>query len=195
MTNNPVTGADRRYRRHHYEYLPGIGTIPQIVAPSLSNRAWRLQAELVVPRSGAEGALVCHGSHAGGYAAYVRGGRLHFAYNHLGTTLTTVTSEVALPAGEVTARVEFTPAGSFAGDVALFYGDVPVGQGHVPRTTLVTVGVHGFTVGYQRGSSITPALVGRCEVPAGALRRVVIDVGRARRQVAPTEDRVGMATQ
>ena len=127
--------------------------------------------------------------------SFVRHGRLHFTYNHLGTTLTTVAAEVVLPAGPVEARIEFTPTGAHAGDVDLFYGDVPVGQGHVPRTTLVTVGVHGFTVGYQRGSAINPEFAGRRPVTPGALRRVVIETLSEPQRTPPSEDRVGMASQ
>lgn len=195
ITNMPVAGADRRYRRNRSVFLPGIGTIPQIVAPELSNRPWRMFAELVVPESGAAGAIVCHGSHAGGYAAYVQDGLLHFAYNHLGTTLTTVSAETSLPQGAVTVRIEFRPTGAFAGDVGLFYGDEPVGRGHVARTTLVTFGVHGFTVGYQRGSAVTPALRGRCDFTPGALVRLVVETERRVPRPAPAEDRQGMATQ
>jgi hypothetical protein len=195
LTNVPIVGMDHRYRRQRHVYYPGIGTIPQLVAPNISNRAWSLRAEMVVPDTGAEGAIVCHGSHAGGYVVFLRNGRLHFTYNHLGTTFTTVAAAVVLPAGAVEARIEFTPTGAHAGDVDLFYGDVPVGQGHIARTTLVTVGVHGFTVGYQRGSAIDPLLTGRCDVTPGALRRVVIETFSEPQRTPPTEDRVGMASQ
>jgi len=195
VTNMPVVGMDPRYRRERYVFYPGIGTIPQLVAPNISNRAWSLRAELVVPEGGVEGALVGQGSHAGGYLVFLRHGRLHFTYNHLGTTLTTVAAEVVLPVGPVEARIEFTPTGAHAGDVDLFYGDVPVGQGHVPRTTLVTVGVHGFTVGYQRGSAIDPSFPGRGDVTPGALRRLVIETYAEPQRKPPSEDRVGLASQ
>ena len=195
VTNRPGQGSDPRYRRSRYVFEPGIGTIPQIVAPNVSNRPWRLLADLVIPESGIEGAIACHGSHAGGYALYVKDRKLHFAYNFLGATLTTVSAEVELPRGPVTARLEFTPTGAFAGDVDLYYGDVPVAQGHLARTTLVTVGVHGFTVGHQRGSAITPAYSGRFELTEGALRQVVVETDDRSHRPVPAEDRVGMATQ
>jgi len=195
VTNMPITGADPRYRRRRYVFYPGIGTIPQLVAPNISNRAWSLRAELIVPATGAEGALVCHGSHAGGYVVFLRHGRLHLTYNHLGTTLTTIAAEVVLPTGPVEARIEFSPTGAHAGDVDLFYGDVPVGQGHILRTTLVTVGVHGFTVGYQRGSAIDPGFAGRRDITPGALRRVVIETFSDPHRTPPAEDRAGLASQ
>jgi arylsulfatase len=195
LTNRPGRGGDRRYRRERYEFRPGIGSLPEAVAPNLRNRGWRLFADLVVPAGGVEGVIACHGGVAGGWSAYVAGGRLHYCSNFLGAEITTVSAEVALPPGPVTARVEFTPTGQFQGDVDLYYGDVPVGQGHVARTTPVTFGMVGFTVGYQRGGAVAPAYHGRFDITAGALERVVIEAdGRAYRN-PEAEDRAGMAIQ
>ena len=82
-----------------------------------------------------DGAIVAHGSHSGGYALYLQGRRLHFAYNYVGTDITVVSASVELPAGEVEAKVVVTKAGGGAFDVALSYGDVPVGEGTIPRRT------------------------------------------------------------
>lgn len=196
VTNVVLQGADPRYRRHSYVFYPGIGTIPQIVAPDLSNRPCRIYAELDVPPSGASGTIVCHGSHAGGYIAYVTDGRLHFDYNYLGVRRTSVGADVELPPGPCVARVVFSPTGSYEGDIELFYGDVPVGTGHIPRTTLVTFGVHGFTVGRQHHSPVSANYPGPAEFTAGALSRVVIETEkRLPRPAPPVEDRIGMATQ
>jgi arylsulfatase len=197
VTNRAGVGADTRYRRRRHEFLPGIGTIPQIVAPNLSDRAWVIRAELVVPAAsegGAGGTLVAHGSHAGGYIAYVDAGRLYFAYNHLGSALTTIGAEVALPPGRVQARIAFAPTGPHAGDIELSYGDVPVGAGHIPRTTLVTFGMFGLTVGYQRGSAISSRFEGKRPFTPGALVKVVVETG-PRQGRPPAEDRVGLGSQ
>jgi arylsulfatase len=197
VTNRAGVGGDTRYRRNRHEFLPGIGTIPQIVAPNLSDREWVIRAELLVPDvagGGAGGALVAHGSHAGGYIAYVDGGRLYFAYNQLGSVLTTIGAEVELPPGPVEARIVFAPTGPHAGDIELYYGDVPVGAGHIPRTTLVTFGMHGLAVGYQRGSAISSRFEGKRPFTAGALLKVVIETGPRRGRV-PAEDRAGLGSQ
>ncbi len=195
LTNRVGVGTDRRHRRDSYEYRPGIGALPETVAPNLRNRAWRLRADLVVPSGGAGGVIAAHGSGAGGWAAYLFDGRLHFAYNLLGTTLTKVSATVELPEGPVCARVEFRPTAPFAGDVDLYYDDLPVGQGHLARTHRVSFGVHGFTVGYQRATPISPDCAGRAELTPGALARVVIEAeGKAYRDPAG-EQRAAMANQ
>ena len=97
--------------------------------------------------------------------------------------------------GEVEAKVVVTKAGDGRYDVALSYGDVPVGAGQIPRRTPVTYGMSGFAIGYQPGASICPALEGRAEVTPGVLRTVVIvPEGRPRRD-PDQELRKDLATQ
>ncbi|MGO9559380.1 MAG: arylsulfatase [Acidimicrobiales bacterium] len=175
LTNQIGRGHDRRYRRQRYEYRPGIGSLNEAVAPNLRNRAWTLSAELAVPADGLEGVIACQGGAAGGWSLYVSGGRLHYVYNFLGNTSTTVSAEVPLPQGPLVARAVFQPTARFAGDLDLFYGDLPVAEGHIPRTVPVTYGMTGFSVGYQRGSSITSAYEGRFPITPGTLGRVVIE--------------------
>ncbi len=106
-----------------------------------------------------------------------------------------VSASVELPAGEVEAKAVITRSGGGAFDVALYYGDVPVGEGTVPRRTPVTYGMTGFAVGYQPGASICPALEGRAEITPGVLRKVVIvPEGRPRRD-PDQELRKNLATQ
>jgi hypothetical protein len=54
--------------------------------------------------------------------------------------------------------------------------------------------MQGFTVGYQRGSAISPRYEGRRPFTAGALVKVVVEAG-PRRGRAPAEDRVGLGSQ
>src|SRR5579884_247463 len=195
LTNMPI-GMDRRHRRDRYEYHPGIGAITETLAPNLRNRPWRLMAEIDAPaEGGCEGVIAAHGGAGGGWAMYVRNGRLVFSYSFLGAQVTTVTAEVELPPGPTLARVEFVPTGALAGDVDLFYGDVPVGQGHIARTIPVTMGMQGMTVGYQRFSSIVPGYDGKRVFTPGALGRVIVEAdGRPYRDPAG-EERAGLAIQ
>jgi len=194
LTNQGGRGGDRRHRRQRSVFLPGIGSLHEAVAPNLRNRAWRMLAELRMAE-GSGGVIAAHGTSSGGYVMYVKDGRLSFVYNHLGTVLTTVTAEVPLPMGAVTARVEFTPTGPLAGDVDLHYGDVPVGQGHVPKTTRVTFGTVGFSVGYQRGSAIAPACQGRSDFTPGGLVQVVFETAGAPYREPDLEQRAAQAMQ
>jgi arylsulfatase len=197
LNNQPGRHGDRRHRRDRYVYHPGIGSLPEVVAPNLRNRAFHVAAELhLSPDRAPDGVVVAHGSHAGGYAVYVKGGRLHYVHNFLGAAVTTIGADVALPAdGTVVARVAFRPTGRFAGDVALYYDDVPVGQGHVEPTVPITYGVEGFTVGHQRGSAVSSDYEAPFAIDPQVLSHVVIDAaGRPYRDPA-AEERVAAARQ
>jgi hypothetical protein len=98
----------------------------------------------------------------------------------------------------VTTRVSFAPRpGEAAGDVELFYGDVPVGAGVVPCTTPLTYGTAGFAVGWQPAGPIVPELTGRAELCSGVLGRVTIDVGGRGPAAGDSgaRERVDLATQ
>lgn len=196
LNNQPGRFGDRRYRRDHYEFHPGIGPIPETTAPNLKSRGYSIAAELDVPATDElEGVIVGHGGHSGGYAMHLRGRRVYFTYNFLGTEITTVGAEVELPEGPVIARVVFTPTGPLTGDVQLLYGAVPVGEGTIPRTTPLSYGTTGLAVGYQPGGPIVPGTDGRAEVTPGVVRRVVFDIEPRQPLPAPDTSRVDFATQ
>ncbi len=92
LTNQPGRHSDQRYRRDRYEYRPGIGTLPETVAPNLRNRAWTIAAPIDNTDAGASGVIVAHGSSACGYALYVQDQTLHYVHNFVGTKLTTVSA-------------------------------------------------------------------------------------------------------
>ena len=119
------------------------------------------------PTTGAtDGVIVAHGSHAGGYVAYLAGPpaalrvqlRRHRDHDDRGNR--------GAPgrAGRGAHRLQRVP-GERGGAVELFHDDVAVGGGNVPRTTLLTYGTPGFAVGYQPHSPIVGALPGRAEIP------------------------------
>ncbi|MGH2784423.1 MAG: arylsulfatase, partial [Actinomycetota bacterium] len=196
LNNQPARFGDTRFRRERHVFHPGIGSLPQVIAPDLRNRAFSIAAELDVPAGDAlDGILVAHGGHAGGYALYLARRRLHYVYNFLGAEITTISASVELPAGPVVAKAVFTLTAPFTGEMQLLYGDVPVGQGVIPRTTPVTYGMLGFAVGYQAGGPISDALDGRCALKPGVLRRVVVEVVGRRAPSLGEQDRAGLAMQ
>jgi arylsulfatase len=195
LNNQPGRHPDRRYRRDRYEYHAGIGVLPAAVAPNLRNRGFRITAELELSAEVADGVIVSHGGGAGGYALYLKDRRLHWAYNWLGSSVTTVSADEDLPLGRIEVEMTFTPTGRFQGDVVLARSGAPIGKGHVPATTPVTYGLVGFTVGYQRGTPVTPAYRSPFSLPTGVLRRLVIEPDGQEYRDPPSEERAGVAMQ
>ena len=191
----PGRHGDYRYRRDHYEYYAGISSLPDTVAPNLRNRSWQVTAEIDNTAGDVAGVIANHGSAAGGYTLYVKDGRLCYAYNFLGATITTVRSEVDLPRSRTTVRCTFRSTQPFQGEIEMFYDELPVGSGSIPRTVPVSFGISGFEVGYQRGPSTTPDYEAPFPFTPGALGKVVFDVEGRAPQDAAAQARVGMAIQ
>ena len=196
LNNQPGLFGDPRYRRNRYEFLGQVGPLAEALAPNFKNRSFVIAAELVPqPDQVLTGVIAAHGSHAGGYVLWIGDGRLHFTYNFVATQITTIAAEAVLPSEPLTVSAVFTRTGA-GGDVELFYGDVPVGNGQVPRTTPLTYGTPGFAVGFQPAGPIDPQLNGRAELPSSVLHRVVIETsGRDPIRDALVESRVDLATQ
>ncbi len=195
VNNQPGRFPDRRHRRRRYELHAGIGVLPAAVAPNVRNRGYRITAELDVPEGGAEGLIASHGGGAGGYALYVQDGRLRFTYNFLGATVTTVAAEEDLPTGQVTVGMSFTPTGRFQGEVVLLHDDLPVGKGPIARTTPITYGLTGFTVGYQRSTPVSPTYEAPFRFTDGALGKVVVETEGLEWRDPPAEERAGLAME
>ena len=178
LNNSPGLHGDPRYRRVRHEFFDGVGPLPEALAPHLKNKSFDVAAVLDVPAEGeSDGVIMCHGGHAGGYVLYLKGRRLHYTYNFVGTSIVTVSAQVELPPGPVVARMTFRRTGGpgHGGDVVLFYDDVPVGEGTIRHTTPLTYGTPGFATGFQPAGPISPDLPGRGRIPSGVLRRVVIE--------------------
>ena len=196
LNNQPGRYGDRRWTRDRYVYHFGIASLPETTAPNLRNRSFHINAELTIPASGnCDGIIVCHGGHAGGYALYIKGRRLHYVYNFLGAFSTVISASEELPAGDLLVRAVFNSTGRFRGDMNLYYGDVPMGSGSLPITVPLTYGVDPFSVGYQRMGAIHTDLPGKFEMPEGVLHRVIIDaIGKAYRD-PEGEARAALAKQ
>ncbi len=196
LNNQPGRYGDRRWTRDRYVYHAGIASIPETTAPNLRNRSFHINAELTIPATGnCDGIIVCHGGHAGGYALYIKGRRLHYVYNFLGSFSTVISASEELPVGDLLVRAVFNSTGRFRGDMNLYYGDVPMGSGSLPITVPLTYGVDPFSVGYQRMGAIHTDLPGKFEMPEGVLHRVIIDaIGKAYRD-PEGEARAALAKQ
>jgi arylsulfatase len=195
LTNLPGRHADRRHRRDRYEFAPGIGSLHENIAPNLRNRRWRITAPIDNSEGDAAGVVVAHGSRACGYALYVADHRLHFAYNFVGTTLTTVSAAVDLPRATTEVVCSFEPDGRHRGTVHLAYDTAEVGSGHLAATVPVTFGVAGFSVGQQRGHSVTPEYESPFRFTRGRLGTVVVETAGEPWRDPPAERDAQLAIQ
>ena len=79
--------------------------------------------------------------------------------------------------------------------MAISYDGREVGHGHVPMTTPITYGIVGFTVGYQRGTSVSPTYDVPFAISRDVLRTVVVEPDGREWRDAPAEVRAAGAMQ
>jgi arylsulfatase A-like enzyme len=150
--------------RKTYLYYPQTQGVPENVAVKVLNRAHSLTAEVEIPKGGAEGVIICHGSNIGGYVLFIKDKKLHYAHNYVGADEYGVVSTEEVPEGRVQLRFEFEPTGKpdlakgkgTPGRAQLYINGKLVGQSDIPVTVPLMVGLGGgLTVGRNPGSSVS----------------------------------------
>jgi arylsulfatase len=180
--------------RTQYVYFPGTGELEGSNAADIRNRSYSITAEVEVPKTGAEGVLLAHGSSFGGYSFFVnKEGRLQFSHNYLGLEEFKVVTATKVPEGKATLRWEFTRTGppdfklgkGAPGSGKLFINGQEAGAGNIAVTCPIAYGLSGDGLSCGR-DTLTPVSADyRGEYPfTGTIRRVVVDVGNDR-QPAP----------
>jgi len=146
--------------RERYVYWPGAAPVPSEIAVNVKHRDHTIVAGVDLV-AGDEGVLLAHGGRFGGYALYVRDGRLHYSHRHTDGGLFTVSSTGALPEGPTALGMAYTQRPDVVDDgpegtVVLYVGDRQVGEGPIPRTVPMAYSLvgDGLSCGYDDGSAV-----------------------------------------
>jgi arylsulfatase len=94
-------------------------------------------AEIVVPDAKTEGVIIAQAGYFGGWALYMKGGKVHHEYNFFGLEHTNVASKSALAPGKHTIVYEFIPDEAkpgTGGKSILSIDGQRVAEGQIPKT-------------------------------------------------------------
>jgi arylsulfatase A-like enzyme len=180
VVERPLTSRPRT----RFTYYPGLSAIPQSVTPKTANRPHSIDADVTVPTGGAEGVLLAQGGAAGGFALYVKNGKLRYGLNYVARDYFSVESADLVPEGRHVLRFEFEPTGKpdFAagkgvpGRFQLYVDGTLVGNRDVPHTTPMIYELEGLSCGYD---ALAPVLPDDYESPfafTGTVHSVTVDV-------------------
>jgi arylsulfatase A-like enzyme len=118
----------------------GMKGMSENVFINVKNRSLSIVADVMVPRDGAHGTILCQGGRFGGWSLYVNGGKPAYTYNYLGMETFNVQSSKALPAGKHNVRLEFAYDGGGmgkGGTATLYLDGDKVGEAKLPKTQAV----------------------------------------------------------
>jgi len=91
----------------HFTYYAGVDRLDYGMVPALGGRSHKITADLNVPR-GASGVIAAMGGRYGGFALYVKDGRLVYENNSFTDVHEKLVSSQSLPSGKVEVTTVFT---------------------------------------------------------------------------------------
>ncbi len=184
-----------------YVYYPGTGEVEATNAVDIRSRSYSISAEVDIPKKGAEGVLLAHGSSFGGYSFFVnKDQKLQFSHNYLGLEEYKIIAKESVPAGksilrwdfQVTAPPDFKKGTGTPGVGQLFINNKLVGSGKIERTCPLAYGLSGdgLSCGRDTLTPVSADYFGRGEYDfTGTIRRVVVDVTPPKQAPPKTPDR------
>ena len=164
-----------------HTFAGDVQNVQKGLVPRIAGRSYAIEAELHVPKGGAEGVLVANADFIGGWALWVdEKGLLNHTYSFLGVETYKQTSAEPIPAGDVTVKMLFeideAKPGS-GGDVTLWAGDRKIGEGRIDKTIPILPSSYaGMDVGRDNGLVVDLAYEDRAPYAfTGAIKQVVFD--------------------
>ncbi|MGD0231073.1 MAG: arylsulfatase [Syntrophorhabdales bacterium] len=133
--------------RTSYTVYPNTQMVPANAGPNVMNRPHSITADV----------------EQGGYSFYMQDGKLHYVYNYVGSHFSHVESDVPVPEGRHKLRFEFEVTGKAdikngkgaPGRGQLYIDGKLVGQGDIPLTMPLAIGLCGGIVcGADTGSPV-----------------------------------------
>jgi arylsulfatase len=189
--DKPPHGKDRST----YVLYPGTAMIPEGACPPTRNCSHRITAEVNIPEGGAEGVLLAQGGRYGGYALFIQNRRLVYDHNYLGITHYTVTSNIDVPAGDGSLRLEFAKTGEHQGRAALFINGEKVGETPISRTIPVRYSLsEGLEIGKDTATPVSDTYACPFEF-TGTIKKVVVSIDGEPHRDPEGETRVAMGRQ
>ncbi len=159
-----------------------VQNIASGMIPRVYGRSYAIEAELSVPKGGAEGVIVAEADEMGGFSLWVDGGGLlHHSYSMMGVEQFKQVSSEPLPTGAVTVRMVFAadaPKPGTGGTVLLYANDEQIGEGRIDRTVPVRFsGYAGMDIGCDNGLVVDRAYQSKAPYAfTGIVKKVVFDL-------------------
>ncbi|MCS0503531.1 arylsulfatase [Ancylobacter mangrovi] len=175
LTGKPNLAGDRTSFTYH-----GVLTgLPESSAPDLKNKSFSVSAKVKV-EDNANGMIFTQGGNTGGWAFYMKDGRLTAAHNFIDVDVYSVSSRDLVASGERMVKMDFAYEGDKevgkGGTVTLFVDGQEVGSGQVARTTPYKFSLsENQDIGADTGTAVSPDYRAPFDFQ-GTLEEVVVEL-------------------
>jgi arylsulfatase A-like enzyme len=157
-----------------------MGRLSENSVVNIKNKSHSVTAEIVVPKTAAEGVIIAQGGNIGGWSLYAKAGKLKYCYNLLGIQQFYAESSSLLPPGDHQVRMEFAYDGEGlgkGGTASLYVDGKPVGSGRVGATAAMVFSADdGCDVGVDTGSPVSPDYGSRGNEFSGRVKGVLLAI-------------------
>ncbi len=148
---------------------------------NVKNKSKTITAEVEVPESGANGAILVQGGRFGGWALYMKDSVPAYDYNFLGLQRSSIVASKKLDPGKSTIRVEFAYDGGGLGKGGmgtLFVNGEKVGEGRVEHTQgIIFSADETADVGIDLGTPVVEAIGSEAGSKfTGKIHKVTVEV-------------------
>ncbi len=162
-----------------YEGMTGM---MENVFINVKNRSHTITAEVEIPKSGAEGVILCQAGRFGGWSLYAKGGKVKYCYNWVGLERYTIGADKPLPAGNATIRFEFAADGAkpgTGGTATLSVNGEKVAQGRIEHTNAFIFSADETAdVGQDEATPVTEDYKAGDNRFTGKIGKVTIELGK-----------------
>jgi len=176
-TGKPNLAGDRT----SFTYAGALAGLPESSAPDLKNKSFSVSAKVNV-EDNANGMIFTQGGNTGGWAFYLKDGKLKAAHNYLDVAVYSVESDKAVPAGKHELKMDFAYDGGKemgkSGTVTLSIDGQQVGSGKIEQTTPFKYSLsENQDVGTDTGTAVTADYKAPFDFQ-GDLEQVVVDLNK-----------------
>ena len=142
----------------NWTYFGNTVRLPEPIGPLIFPRRHTIEAELTIPKGGAEGVITCCGAFSAGWTLYVKEGKPVFRYTYFDVADVSIPGTEILAEGKAVVKTEFTPDGTpeGGGRLQLFVNGKSAGEGKLKRSAF-RHGLEPFEVGRDSITPIDPA--------------------------------------
>jgi arylsulfatase len=171
--------------RERYEFFPGGSDVPESAGPRINGRSFKIAAGVDLDSDQAEGVLWAAGGVPGGHSLYIKGGRLRYTFNWVGSHLQDVVADTGIEPGAHVFAAEFSVEGpsqdpkmpGAEGTLTLYCDDKAIGSGQiVTQPGYFCLTGDGICAGRDSASAVTPEYEAPFAFTGGRLDKVVVDL-------------------
>ena len=179
---NPATAGrpDLMGDRTSLALSEGMVGMSENVFINIKNRSFSIDAEVEVPKGGANGVILAQAGRFGGWSLYLKDGKPTYSYNFLGLQQFKVSAPQPLAAGKATMRMDFDYDGGGVGKggtATLLVNGNKVASGRIERTQgMIFSADEGAGVGLDDATPVTTDYKERDNAFTGKIVKVTVDV-------------------